>query len=190
MGEDVFGPFSFATTYLLCSASVSSLQKIKRRKEIWMDFSNLKEIIDFAIAKEIEAAEFYEAVSREETMSGVRDMLLEFAAEERKHQGLLESFLEGGIDKSIQDYDLKWITDIKRSNYVTDMVYEKGMGYSDILMLAAKREEAALALYNEMLDQAKSEDGRKLFKVLCQEEAKHKLFLETKYDDYMAEMGD
>jgi hypothetical protein len=26
--------------------------------------------------------------------------------------------------------------------------------------------------------------------VLCQEEAKHKLALETLYDDYMAKMGD
>ena len=35
-----------------------------------------------------------------------------------------------------------------------------------------------------------SEESRTLFKVLCQEEAKHKLALETMYDDYMAEMGD
>ena len=32
--------------------------------------------------------------------------------------------------------------------------------------------------------------SKKLFQVLAQEEAGHKLFLETKYDDYMAKMGD
>ena len=31
---------------------------------------------------------------------------------------------------------------------------------------------------------------RRFFKILCQEEAKHKLALESMYDDYMAEMGD
>jgi rubrerythrin len=57
-------------------------------------------------------------------------------------------------------------------------------------MLAMKREEKALQLYNDLLDKADSEDNRTLFKVLCQEEAKHKLALESMYDDYMAEMGD
>jgi rubrerythrin len=53
-----------------------------------------------------------------------------------------------------------------------------------------KREEKALKLYNEFLEQADTDEGKKLFKVLCQEEAKHKLALETIYDDYMARMGD
>ena len=30
----------------------------------------------------------------------------------------------------------------------------------------------------------------KVFQILCQEEAKHKQFFETLYDDYMAEQGD
>lgn len=57
-------------------------------------------------------------------------------------------------------------------------------------MLAMKREEKALALYNEMLVKTENPEAKKLFQMLCQEEAKHKLALETKYDDYMAEMGD
>jgi rubrerythrin len=64
------------------------------------------------------------------------------------------------------------------------------MAYNEILMLAMKREEKALKLYNELLKQAESEAGKKIFKILCQEEAKHKLALETLYDDYMAKMGD
>ena len=56
--------------------------------------------------------------------------------------------------------------------------------------MAMKREEKALQLYNDFLDQAESESSRTLFKMLCQDEAKHKLSLETIYDDYMAEMGD
>ena len=95
-----------------------------------------------------------------------------------------------GIVKSLDKYKLKWIVDIKRSDYVPDMEYRRGMTYNELLMLAIKREEKALALYNKLLDEADSEEARKLFKVLCQEEAKHKLKFETMYDDYMAEMGD
>ncbi|CAB1074502.1 hypothetical protein D1AOALGA4SA_2321 [Olavius algarvensis Delta 1 endosymbiont] len=155
-----------------------------------MDFEDLAAILDFAIEKEVEAAEFYTTISREEAFSGAGDMFEEFAGEERKHQRLLEDFKDRGLAASMQDYQFKWVTDIKRSNYVVDLEYRRGMGYNDILMLAMKREEKALQLYNDLLGRAESEDSRTLFKVLCQEEAKHKLALETMYDDYMAEMGD
>ena len=155
-----------------------------------MDFNNLTEIIDFAIAKEVEAAEFYRTVSEQESFSGKKEMFLEFAAEERKHQALLEDLKAGKLGSKLDDYKFKWITDIKRSDYVDDITYKPGMPYNDILMLASKREEKALALYNEMLANADTAESKKVFKMLCQEEAKHKLALETMLDDYMAEMGD
>ncbi len=155
-----------------------------------MEFENLAAVLDFAIEKELEAAEFYTNISKEEAFSGAGKMFEEFAQEERKHQQLLEDFKTRGLSASMEDYKFKWITDIKRSNYVVDLEYSRGMGYNEILILAMKREEKALHLYNDFLDKADSEESRTLFKVLCQEEAKHKLALETMYDDYMAELGD
>ncbi len=64
------------------------------------------------------------------------------------------------------------------------------MAYNELLMLAMKQEEKALKLYNELLENNESDEAKKLFQMLCQEEAKHKLKLETMYDDYMAKMGD
>lgn len=155
-----------------------------------MEFENLKAIIDFAIAREKEAHAFYTELSNEASMSGAKEMLIEFAQEEEKHAVLLESIGTEDSEKTLSDYKWKWITDIKRSDYVVEMEYKPGMAYHEILMIAMKREEKALALYNEMLSQAEDENSKKIFKMLCQEEAKHKLALETKYDDYMAEMGD
>ncbi len=155
-----------------------------------MGFKDLNEILDFAIEKEQEAADFYTEASEQEAMSGSRDMLKEFAGEELKHKQMLEDLKTGKVDDSIKEYKLKWITDIKRSDYLTDLEYEKGMSYRDMLLLAMKREEKALKLYNDLLDNAESEEAKKLFQILCQEEAKHKLALETMYDDYMAKMGD
>ena len=117
-------------------------------------------------------------------------MFAEFAEEEQKHEKLLQDFKVKGISKNLREYKLKWITDIKRSDYLVDVDYKKGMPYNEILLLAMKREEKALKLYNEFLKQAEAKESQKLFKVLCQEEAKHKLALETIYDDYMAKMGD
>ena len=155
-----------------------------------MQFESLQDILDFAIQKEVEAAEFYAGLSKEESFSGPGEMFADFAAEERKHQKMLEEFKTKGVSGKMEDYKFKWITDIKRSDYVVDLEYQPGMGYNEILMLAMKREEKALKLYNEFQDQADTEEGKKLFKILCQEEAKHKLALETMYDDYMSEMGD
>ena len=155
-----------------------------------MEFENLGAIVDFAIEKEIEAAEFYTDLSKEETFSGSARMFEEFSQEERKHQKMLEDFKTQGVAASIEDYQFKWITDIKRSDYVVDFKYQKGMAYNEILMIAIKREEKALNLYNQFQEQADTETGKNLFKILCQEEAKHKLALETMYDDYMAGMGD
>ncbi len=155
-----------------------------------MNFQNLSEILDFAFDKEKEAADFYRSISEKEQFSGKKQMLLEFAEQERNHQEILDKFKTGSIGSQLDDYQFKWITDIKRSDYVEDIQYEPGMGYSELLMLAMKREEKALKLYNQLLDNAQSDEAVKVFKMLCQEEAKHKLSLETLYDDFMAEMGD
>jgi len=155
-----------------------------------MQFRDINEIIRFAIDKEKEAAVFYEAISEEEYLSGSRQMLKEFAREERKHQALLEKLADEGAAEGVDDYKFKWIVDIKRSDYTIDIEYQPGMAYNELLMLAMKREEKALALYNKLQDEADTGSSRKLFRVLCQEEAKHKQTLEAMYDDYMAEMGD
>ena len=155
-----------------------------------MPFENLSQILDFAIEKERSAREFYQDAAREESMSGVKKMLLEFAEEERKHERMLTELKNKGAVKGIASYKFKWIPDMKRSDYVNDRQYTPGMPYNELLMLAIKNEEKALKLYNELLVQADTEPAHDLFKVLCQEEAKHKLKFETMYDDFMAEMGD
>jgi rubrerythrin len=155
-----------------------------------MKFDSLEAIIDFAIEKEKEAVAFYSGLAKEEAFSGNKEMFTDFAREEGKHHKMLVEFKTKGFTQAMRDYKLKWIKDIKRSDYVVELEYQKGMGYNEILMLAMKREEAALKLYNDFLKQADTPESQKLFKVLCQEEAKHKLALETMYDDYMARMGD
>jgi rubrerythrin len=79
---------------------------------------------------------------------------------------------------------------MKRSDYIVGVKYEKGMSYPEILRLAMKREEGSLALYNLLKRKTEDEDLVKVFKMLSQEEAKHKLALETLYDDFMATQGD
>jgi len=153
-----------------------------------MNFNSVEEIVEYALGKEKEAVEFYTELSQNETFEAAKKTFLQFAEEEKKHVKLLEDL---GNDKvKIGDYKFEWIPDMKRSDYMVDVAYEPGMHYTDILRLAMKREEAALALYNELAGKADEEDFVNVFKLLCQEEAKHKQILETSYDDFMAEQGD
>jgi rubrerythrin len=57
------------------------------------------------------------------------------------------------------------------------------MPYADILRIAIKMEERALKLYNNMNQSNQDENLKKLFSLLANEEAKHKLRLEKIYDD-------
>ena len=70
------------------------------------------------------------------------------------------------------------------------MEYKPNMPYDDILRLAAKREEKAFKFYTDFAERAEQESHKKLFKILAQEESKHKLKMETLLDDYLARMGD
>ena len=153
-----------------------------------MSFDSFEEIINFALKREKQAVAFYEDIASQEPYSGARETFKDFAKEERKHVALLEGFLKG--ETRLPDYKFEWIPDIKRSDYLVGITYEKGMPYVDTLRLAMKREEKALQLYNHLAKKTDQEDLLKIFKMLSQEEAKHKLALESLYDDYMAEMGD
>ena len=153
-----------------------------------MSFTSFEEIVRFAMDKEKEAVAFYSGLAKNTVFSGARETLEGFAKEEQNHYDMLEDL--GKAEKKLADYKFEWIPDIKRSNYLVDMDDPKDMDYADLLRLAMKREEKALKLYNELLEKADKEELKNVFKMLCQEEAKHKLALETMYDDYMAEQGD
>jgi rubrerythrin len=153
-----------------------------------MGFKSFEEIINYAIEKEKEAAAFYAECAEQEPFEAVRDSLLDFSKEEKKHQAILENL--GKNKELVKEYKLKWVLDIKRSDYIEEIKYEKGMHFVDILRLAMKREEQALRMYNELQGKTDNPENVKVFKILCQEEAKHKSFFETLYDDYMAEQGD
>lgn len=153
-----------------------------------MSFSSIEEIIRFAAEKEVEAAEFYEDASQQAAFSGAKQVLEDLAGQEKKHYTMLMTFSEN--KKMLVNYKFKWVSDLKRSDYLVDMVYERSMAYPDLLRLAMKREEKALRLYNTLQQQTDNNDYFNLFKILAQEEAKHKNVMETLYDDYMAEIGD
>jgi len=152
-----------------------------------MNFNSFEEILDFAIENEKRAVSFYQKLVDKETFPASKQTLAEFVEEEKKHQVLLEAFKKG--NRTVVEYKYVWIPDIKRSVYIVDMQYEPGMDFAEILRLAMKREEKALRLYNALATKTDDAACIKLFKMLAQEEAKHKQSFDTLYDDHMAALG-
>jgi len=109
-----------------------------------MNFKSVNEIIAYAIEKEEEAVAFYTEISENESLQGVKKTFEDFANEEKKHVKMLQDL--SGNKAKIAEYEFKWIPDMKRSDYMVDITYEKGMHYTEILRLAMKREEKSLQL--------------------------------------------
>lgn len=150
-----------------------------------MNFGSVDEILNFAIDREKEAVAFYASLAEEATRNALKQTFVDFSKEEEKHADLLSDI--AGNKEKIDAYEFKAITDLKISDYMVDMEYEQGMPMPEILKVAMKREEKAVKLYGTLADQTDNADAKKVFEILVQEEAKHKLALETMYDDYLGD---
>ncbi|MGD9733976.1 MAG: ferritin family protein [Desulfamplus sp.] len=149
-----------------------------------MNFKSVDDILAYAIEKENEAVQFYTELSKKEKFKSVKETFISFAKEEQKHADLLTGL---GKDKGkVSEYELKAIPDLKISDYLVETEYKEGMFMQDILRIAMKREEAAVKLYKDLAGKTDNAEVIKVLNLLAQEEAKHKLGLETMYDDFLA----
>ena len=143
--------------------------------------NDVETLLSFAIEKEQEAAEFYVWASGLSYRPNLRTMFLEMAEEERKH----EAMLKGMEPRNLGGRPVEPVRDLKISDYLVEVEFSPDMSYQDALILAMKREEKAHQLYSDMGTRTGDPEIKKLFAMLAQEEAKHKLRLETEYDEYV-----
>lgn len=138
------------------------------------------EVIQFAINKEQEAVDMYsDLAGRTQSPSG-KILFNELADMERGHKTKLEK-----LDTNFfSSKELKPPEDLKISDYLVDVELQTDSSYQDILLFSSKREKAAFDLYSDLADVYVSvPEIKKMFQVLAQEEASHKLRLEREYDD-------
>ena len=140
--------------------------------------NSFEEVMRFAINKEEEAVAFYEmaAVMARDPMKPV---FKELANVERGHKQMLENWSrKGTIEPTGEE-----IADLRISNYLVEVPVGPDMSYQDVLIVAMKREEKAFELYTNMATFSEDAESRQFFEALAQEESKHKLRLETEYDE-------
>ncbi len=145
-----------------------------------MKLDSAEKILEYAIRKEEEAANFYTDLAKRVDVPYMQEVFESFAKEELTHKEKLLGVKEG---KRLISADKK-IADLKIGDHLVEVEMKPDIGYQDALIIAMKAEKAAFKLYTELAQTTDDANLRELFLSLAQEEAKHKLRFEVEYDDY------
>ena len=141
--------------------------------------NTVDEILDYAIGQEQEAADFYASMADTAEQHGMKDVFMEFSREEERHRDKLLNVKGGEHELSAHQE----VIDLKISDYLVEVEAKKDISYQDALIIAMKRERAAYQLYSDLAEKVSEDKLREVFLGLAKEEAKHKLFFESEYDE-------
>jgi rubrerythrin len=148
-----------------------------------MGFANIDEILDYAIAREEEAAALYTDLAERVERPGMRAALLEFAQEEQGHKLHLESIKAGQLPAlTVREVQGLGIAESLDAPEASD-----NMTYAESLAFVIKAEQAAHELYTSLAEATDDPNLASVFAALASEEAKHKRRFELEYDEVVLE---
>jgi len=140
-------------------------------------FESVDEVLDFAIGREIEAINLYTELAGQVKKVELRKVLEDFVKEEQEHKTKLEAVKTG---ESVLKEEEVGSLDI--ADYVVGGEARPDMSHADLLILAMKKENVSVRLYNNLAKIAQDQELKDMFLLLAQEEAQHKLRFEIEYD--------
>ena len=141
--------------------------------------NTVDEILAFAIEREQEAADFYADLAQRAEKGGMKTILLGFAEEEQRHKAKLLA-VKGGGGELTPHHE---VIDLKIVDYLVEVEATAEISFQDALIHAMKREKAAYELYTDMAAKVSDAGLQEVFRGLAKEEAKHKLYFESEYDE-------
>lgn len=149
-----------------------------------MDMSNatqytqLQEIVRFAISKEQEAVDFYTHLAGIARWEAIANELRSMAAMELGHK---QRLINMDVQVAASTINPR-VTDLKIADYLVATEPSDDMTWQDILNIAMRRELVAMNLYNDLAAMVMDDRARQMFKNLSAEESKHKLYFESIWD--------
>jgi rubrerythrin len=141
--------------------------------------NTVDEILDYAIDQEQQAADFYADLAERAETAGMKKILLDFSAEEQGHKERLLAVKAGDHELTPEQE----VLDLKIVDYLVEVDASEKISYQDALIVAMKRERAAFRLYSDMASKVPESNLKEVLLGLAKEEAKHKLFFESEYDE-------
>ena len=139
------------------------------------------DLLDTAIYKEIASQALYIAGQGKTLDPGAKALMSELAQEELRHSQWLNGLKERGLGR------LAWhrerVPNLMISEYLTGSDTLEEASLQDTLVFAMKREQQALEFYSRLTGAIRDKAAKDLCERLVHQELKHKLKLETLYDD-------
>lgn len=148
-------------------------------------FESVDAALDFAIEREQEAVDFYRGLAEQTEIASLKKTLTAFAGVEQGHKEKLlaakagEAVLSGG----------GVTVDLKIGDYLVDVQPGPDMSFQDALVVAMKREKAAMDLYTDLAGLVSDPGLQALFSKLAREEKTHKLSFESAYEEHYLSEG-
>jgi rubrerythrin len=142
-----------------------------------MNLNQYKEIIEFAIAGEIEAQEFYKVAANKINDPYLKEMFEQFAKDEKGH----EKILKGILSKDTINQYFNESTDYKVAETVDTPKLSTDMKPADAIALAMKKEEEAMKQYTDLAEACLDPGQKKVFLDLAAMERGHKLKMEKAF---------
>jgi rubrerythrin len=140
-------------------------------------FHSVNEILDFAIAREIEAYHFYIELARWVERAEVAKLFEDFSINELQHRIRLEAIKAGEV--SIKEDE---VGSLEIADSIEAAEPEVNLTYTKALVVAMQREKEAFRLYTHLAAIYQDQEVKDMLLKLAQEEAQHKLQLEIEYD--------
>ena len=139
---------------------------------------SIDEILEFAIAREVEAHQLYMYMAGRMENPEMRKVCEELAKEELEHKAKLElEVMKRG----------EVVSGIYVSDYMTDAGDEIDMDYEELLIFAIKKEDISVNFYTDLAGVVKDEESREALLSLAEEETEHKQRFEVEYNNLLEE---
>ncbi|KPK78072.1 MAG: hypothetical protein AMJ79_01155 [Phycisphaerae bacterium SM23_30] len=141
-------------------------------------FESFVDILEFAIAREVEAHQFYQDMAQQTEDRDMHNVLLGFAQEELRHKAKLEMEL---VKAGRVVADPEEITNFEYTDHL-EHYNPLNKEYRELLQTAIKKEKLSFRFYLDLALAVKDRDVRETLIALAEEEARHKVVLEIEYD--------
>ncbi len=142
------------------------------------ELHSIDEVLEFAIAREVEAYELYTYIAQRARTLVIRKVCEEFAKEELEHKAKLElEMMKAGkvVSQSGQPV-------LNMSDYIGEPGDPIDMNYRELLVFAMKKEETSVRLYSDLANIVGEEESREVLLALADEENQHRLRFELEYN--------
>lgn len=141
----------------------------------------VKEVLEKAIQKEIEARLLYTSLSQKINQAAAKDALQELAREEQGHQTLLEQYLRGELAEGRLNQGE--LVDYKLAECLDQPAISADMALKDVFLFAANREMASHEFYRSLAGIHPGGAVRMVLEDLAAQELKHKQRVEFLYTE-------